>query len=1338
SAACPEDCSDRHQWIELRNRTALPVDVSGWSLDKGVRMNLPAGTQIPPGGYIVCVASQATFAKDHPGVAAVAGEWSGKLASHEDTIQLRDALGNLADSVHYGNGDPFNDTDDDGNDDRNFISSDWPAEAEDSGRSIELIHEHLRGSSGRAWRLGPVGGTPGATNAKHEDDPPPVVASVTHSPAVPDSLSSVSVTCNVSAAQSIDSVEVHWKLDDQATLHNVPLLDDGASGDGDAGDGVYGGVIPAQADGSIVAFQIVATTAQGGSDTYPLMPPASQRKPYYLYEVDDAAPLANGSPDFRVILASADLEALKSRSLQSNVLLPCTFIGNGTVRHLAGLRYRGENSRNLARKSYRLEFPPERTFQGVEHLNLNASNGGGGEPTTSVRDFLASDLFRRAGLPYPMVWPVNLHFAGGVNGNLQGRPDDDPFFIAKEHFGRDFLARFFGAADGGNLYRPIDPGGGSGDLSYRGPDPGSYAPVYEKRSNRNENDYSDLVELTAAFDRGETPDAAFEDEMRRLIDVEEWARFFAIQDYISNIDGGIWTNSGEDYFLYRVPAGAARPDAGLWLILPWDLEETFSDPNAGFFLPAVDAARRFIRNPAFAPRYLAHWTEIVKGAASPPQIEPRYSYVESIYPAAAGANLRGALDAYVLRRAEVASTQIRTGIEAAIKTVSAQGTPLISEGDSWAYFKGRREPSAAPLGWTRGTFNDSAWARGPSGIGYGDGDDATTLDDMRAGGGEQGYFSVYARKTFNVTEPQSLSGLTLIMDYDDAFVAYLNGVEVARSPNLNSASARDEPIPFDLELGDSENHEASRGNNSPNPPESFPIDNFADLLQPGENVLAVQGFNSTLDSSDFSLIPELRALAGPEASSGGWGTELFVSGATAALEGWASGAAAFVEVNGAPASITQRPPSGGQPYGLLWTANVPVNSGANRVRIESFTGLSGDLPRLDTSEIVVWRIDRGFVKVSGSVAGAVEWTEAGGPYLVSASLRVPAGGRLTMQPGAQVLIARGASITVEGTLEINGTPEDPVHIQPTALDQRFGGIVLSATGTSDASPLHVVRGAAIERGGAPTGAAGCIVVRGARLHVEDSTFLDLGAAGIDAQDSRVEVARTTFERCRGGLAARGSDVTITDSTFEDAGRGGNALSLRGNLSGRSRLEVCTVESADDHAVVLRDASVDVLSCRIGGAAGSACRVEGSGSWGRTAIEGCVLHDAAVGLDVSGSGEPASAAHDTIAWCSTGVSLVASGGILAELHSMILWENRVDAITSDGATLTLSWSDIASGVWPGPGNISADPRLTDPYAGNFSLAAGSPCRGTGKDGTDMGATGRSGGGAQFLRGEVTGE
>ena len=170
-----------------------------------------------------------------------------------------------------------------------------------------------------------------------------------------------------------------------------------------------------------------------------------------------------------------------------------------------------------------------------------------------------------------------------------------------------------------------------------------------------------------------------------------------------------------------------------------------------------------------------------------------------------------------------------------IETSSARRNPLVSIGQTWDYFKGTRAP---PADWRSVDFEPNAsWLSGPTGIGYDDDDDATVLSDM-----EGRYPSIFCRRKF--TFGGTASELRLEIDYDDGYVAYLNGTEVARSDSMVSAGS---PVPWNA---------LASGR------EAGPVDvEFLDpaALRSGVNVLAIEVHNTTIDSSDLSFIPQLIA-----------------------------------------------------------------------------------------------------------------------------------------------------------------------------------------------------------------------------------------------------------------------------------------------------------------------------------------------------------------------------------------------------------------------------------------------------------------------------------------------
>lgn len=163
---------------------------------------------------------------------------------------------------------------------------------------------------------------------------------------------------------------------------------------------------------------------------------------------------------------------------------------------------------------------------------------------------------------------------------------------------------------------------------------------------------------------------------------------------------------------------------------------------------------------------------------------------------------------------------------------------VIDRGDVWNYVI----PNASvPANWRDPGFDDGAWNEGGTSIGYGDGDDATYVPD--------GTISVFMRKHFTLQTIEGLSALWLHMDYDDSFVAYLNGIEIARA-NIGNPGvfvAYNETAALD--------HEAAIYNGGS--PEAFNLSEMTDLLVEGDNVLAVQVHNVGAGSSDMSSIPML-------------------------------------------------------------------------------------------------------------------------------------------------------------------------------------------------------------------------------------------------------------------------------------------------------------------------------------------------------------------------------------------------------------------------------------------------------------------------------------------------
>ncbi|MDP6893575.1 MAG: hypothetical protein QF731_10385, partial [Verrucomicrobiota bacterium] len=175
--------------------------------------------------------------------------------------------------------------------------------------------------------------------------------------------------------------------------------------------------------------------------------------------------------------------------------------------------------------------------------------------------------------------------------------------------------------------------------------------------------------------------------------------------------------------------------------------------------------------------------------------------------------------------------------------VSASGESLVNYYSEWKYFEGRTEASIPNTAWKETNFDDSGWKTGPSGfsVGFGSYNAPTKLEGMPGG-----YSSVFLRKRFNVEDIDWIKSLILRVDYDDGFVAYLNGTELVRR---GLEGKTNQPVPF--------NSFATlhpRGN-----PELIDLTQFTPLLKQGENVLAIQAHNHQLNDNWFAYYVELLA-----------------------------------------------------------------------------------------------------------------------------------------------------------------------------------------------------------------------------------------------------------------------------------------------------------------------------------------------------------------------------------------------------------------------------------------------------------------------------------------------
>ena len=178
-----------------------------------------------------------------------------------------------------------------------------------------------------------------------------------------------------------------------------------------------------------------------------------------------------------------------------------------------------------------------------------------------------------------------------------------------------------------------------------------------------------------------------------------------------------------------------------------------------------------------------------------------------------------------------------------IHSQSYEWKSVIVPNDNWNYIIPQSE---LPDNWKSVDFDWSNWSLGPTGIGYGDDDDNTIIENT---------ISLFIRKNFQIVDINDVNRVILDIDFDDGFIAYLNGKEIARylvsGNNVAYNQTSDNWGEAFLYRGLA--------------PKRYFIDK--NLFNQGDNVLAIQVHNYSIDSSDLSIIPVLSVEVNSSVSS---------------------------------------------------------------------------------------------------------------------------------------------------------------------------------------------------------------------------------------------------------------------------------------------------------------------------------------------------------------------------------------------------------------------------------------------------------------------------------------
>lgn len=389
--------------------------------------------------------------------------------------------------------------------------------------------------------------TPGGPNGDGVADVGPILTAVTHTPQEPTVDEPLHVVATVlPGAGGVKGLNLTFRVGTgrNMRIETLPMFDDGLHADGAAGDGQYGGDIPAGVaqPSDIIRYNFTVIDESDVSTAWPRAVDTTDRELNYGTIVADPTVVSDLPVMYTYLINASGADG--DIGTRGAVYYNGVFYDNVLV------NIHGQSTRSFPKKSYDIDFTRDHRFQpfagddySVKDINLLSNYAD----KSKLRNTLAYETYRDAGAATHYAFPVRVQRNGAFYGIYDLVEDGDDDYLE-----RNGLDPF------GALYKMYNT---------------FHATSNAEKKTRQDEGVSDL----AAFQAGlKQSGQALTQFLWDNVDIPGMVNYLAAMIVTGSVDC-----CHKNYYAYRDTRGS-----GEWTYLPWDLDLSFGrnwTPSRAYF-----------------------------------------------------------------------------------------------------------------------------------------------------------------------------------------------------------------------------------------------------------------------------------------------------------------------------------------------------------------------------------------------------------------------------------------------------------------------------------------------------------------------------------------------------------------------------------------------------------------------------------------------------------------------------------------------------------------------------------------------------------------------------------